>query len=118
MSYGKIEYNDEGLPMCEICGEHFNRVSAHVRQIHGMSAREYKKHYGFDLIKGICSKESAERTRVTTIANFDKVIAENLIKGGEKTRFKDGCKGRTKDKISPQTLRRLKTNSFPPKKSK
>ena len=112
MSYGKIEYNDEGLPKCEICGKHFNRVTAHVRQIHGLSAREYKLQFGFDLIKGICSKESAERTRVKTMSNYDTVIADNLIKGGEETRFKKGSLGRTREKVSQQTLNRLRENRF------
>jgi hypothetical protein len=112
MSYGKIEYNEYGLPKCEICGEHYHRVTAHARQVHGLSAREYKKEFGLDLIKGICSKESAERTRVKTMSNFDTVIYENLLKAGEQSRFKKGCKGRTIDKVSPQTLKRLKQNVF------
>lgn len=112
MSYGKIEYNEDGLPKCEICGEHYHRVTAHVRQIHGLSAREYKLQFGFDLIKGICSRESSEKTRVKTMSNFDIVITENLIKGGEQTRFKFGSKGRTREKVSKQTLLRLKENIF------
>jgi hypothetical protein len=112
MGYGKIEYNDEGLPKCEICGEHFHRVTAHARQIHGLSAREYKKQFGFDLQKGICSKESSQKTRVKTMSNYDKVIGENLINGGINTRFKDGSRGRTREQVSEQTLRRLKENSF------
>ncbi len=112
MSYGKIEYNEYGLPKCEICGEHYHRVTAHVRQVHGLSAREYKLQFGFDLIKGICSRESSERTRVKTMSNFDMVITENLIKGGEQTRFKVGSKGRTREKVSKQTLLRLKENIF------
>ena len=112
MGYGKIEYNDEGLPKCEICGKHFHRVTAHVRQVHGLSAREYKLQFGLDLIKGICSKESAEKSREKAMSNYDKVIAENLIQCGEETRFKKGAVGRTRDKVSQQTLNRLKQNTF------
>lgn len=112
MSYGNIEYNDEGLPKCEICGKHFNRATSHVRQIHGLSSKEYKLQFGFDLIKGICSRESSERTRVKTMSNYDKVIAQNLISNGFNTRFKLGSKGRTREKVSEQTLRRLKENRF------
>lgn len=108
MSYGIIEYNDLGQPKCEICGEHHDRVVSHVRQKHGMSAREYKIKFGFDLKKGICSKESSERTRVKTLANKEKVIDINLKKKGQKSRFKKGAEGRTKDKVSEQTRIRLR----------
>ena len=101
--YGIIEYNNEGQPKCEICGEHFNRVISHVRQKHQINEREYKITYGFDLKKGICSKESSEKSRTSTLNNYDKCINKNLIRGGEKSRFKEGSTGRTKDKVSEQT---------------
>jgi hypothetical protein len=112
MSYGIIEYNEDGQPKCEICGEHFERVAAHVRQKHEISAREYKKQYGFDLSKGICSKESSEKSREKAYDNYDKVIGNNLVKNGEPTRFKNGSKGRTKDQVSEQTRRMLIAKGF------
>ena len=33
MSYGKIEYNENGLPKCEICGEHYHRVEKTMSNI-------------------------------------------------------------------------------------
>lgn len=108
MAYGEIEYNEDGQPKCEVCGKYFNRVISHVRQKHEMNEKEYKKQFGFDLYKGICSKESSERTRLKTLSNYDKCIEGNLIINGSKTRFKDGCKGRTKEKVSEQTRIRLK----------
>jgi len=110
MSYGEIEYNENGLPKCEICGEHYHRVIAHVRQVHGLDAREYKLKFGFDLIKGICSRESSEKTRIKTMLHYDNVIGNNLLIGGKKTRFEIGSNGRTRDKISQQTMTRLKSN--------
>ena len=108
MSYGKIEYNIDGQPKCEICGEYFNRVISHVRQKHGMNGKEYKKKFGFDLIKGICSKESSEKTRLKTLDNYNKCIQNNLIIKGSGSRFNNGDKGRTKDQVSEQTKIRLK----------
>ena len=108
MSYGKIEYNEDGQPKCEICGEYFNRVIAHARQKHEINEKEYKKRFGFDLKKGICSKESSEKTRVKTLGNYDKCVQKNLIGNGSKTRFIKGSEGRTKDKVSAQTNIRLK----------
>lgn len=107
MAYGIIEYNEDGLPKCEICGKFFDRVISHVRQKHEMNEREYKKEFGFDLKKGICSKESSEKTRVRTLENYDKVIDLNLVTKGVKTRFRQGHEGRTRDKVSEQTRIRL-----------
>ena len=112
MSYGIIEYNEEGHPKCEVCGEYFIRVSSHVRQKHDLSAREYKKINGFDLSKGICSKESSEKSRKFVVRNYEVVVAQNLIKSGEPTRFKDGSKGRTKDQVSEQTRKMLIAKGF------
>jgi hypothetical protein len=105
--FGKIEYNEDGNPKCEICGKHFARVMTHVRQKHEMSERDYKLQFGLDLGKGICSQESAESTRVKTLSNYDKCISKNLINNGSGTRFVVGSKGRTKDKVSEETRNRL-----------
>lgn len=112
MAYGIIEYDDDGKPICEICGRSFKRVLNHVRQKHDMNEREYKLKFGFDLSKGICSEESSQATREKTLENYDRVIKDNLIKKGKKSRFKPGSKGRTKDKVSEQTRRRLKERLY------
>ncbi|MFA7307605.1 MAG: hypothetical protein WC026_13135 [Hyphomicrobium sp.] len=108
MSYGRIEYSEDGLPKCEICNQYFKRVLSHVRQKHGYSEKEYKKEYGFDLRKGICSKESSDKTRVKTLENYDLCVTQNLEEKGAKNRFKKGSKGRPKEKVSAQTKIRLK----------
>jgi hypothetical protein len=108
MAYGVIEYNEEGLVKCEVCGDYFHRPIAHARQKHDISAKEYKKQFGFDMTKGICSKESAEISRVHNKANYAKVVTKNLLKKGKSTRFKNGDAGRTRDKVSHQTLIALK----------
>ena len=108
MAYGILEYNEEGEPKCEICGKFFNRVISHVRQKHFLNEKEYKKQFGFDLKRGICSKESSEKSRIKTLDNYEKCINQNLKIKGFKNRFKLGDKGRTKDKVSEQTRIRLK----------
>lgn len=103
MSYGIIEYNSDGLPKCEVCGKHFNRVLSHVRQKHSMTEREYKIMYGFDLKKGIISEQSRDKSRQAVLNNFETVVEQNLIIRGEKSRFINGSKGRTRDQVSAQT---------------
>lgn len=108
MSFGKIEYDECGNPICEICKKSFKRVLSHVRQVHNMNEKEYKIMFGFDLSKGICSKESSEKTRDKTLLNYEKCISKNLISKGQKTRYNKDSEGRTKDKVQEQTRIRLK----------
>lgn len=106
MAYGKIEYNEDGLPMCEICGGFYNRVLVHARQAHNIEEREYKQQFGLDLKKGICSKESATKSRIAVYNNLDQV--EKNLEKGAKYRYTEGSEGRTKEMVSAQTKARLK----------
>ena len=112
MKKGIIEYDENGWPKCHICGEAFKRVTTHARQVHGISAKEYKKMFGLDSRKGICSKESSQLSREKVFDNYDKVIGENLIKKGAETRYEEGSEGRTKDKMSEQTKLYLANRTF------
>lgn len=114
MSYGIIEYDSDGKPICEICKKSFDRVISHVRQKHNISEKEYKLLYGFDLGKGICSKESSLKTSEKTISNYGRCIEINLIKNGSKFRFKKGSEGRKKEKVQEQTHLRLKARLTEP----
>lgn len=107
MAYGIIEFNQDGLIKCEICGQYFKRVLGHVRQKHFMTEREYKIYYGFDLKKGITSKESKQKSRDAVMKNYEKCIENNLIKKGNSHRYKKGDAGRTKNMVSEQTRQRL-----------
>jgi hypothetical protein len=109
MSYGVVEYDQSGKPICELCGRSFDRLMSHVRQVHGMTARAYKKKYGLDLKKGICSRSSSKKSRDRVRDNYDKVVGKNLIERGTSTRFESGSnKGRTKDMVSEETRIRLR----------
>ena len=107
--YGKVEYNELGLPLCEICGEAHHRLLRHVWLRHKISARDYKKMHGLPLKKGICSKETADKMREMIKSNFDSIVKANLLEKGAKHRFDKGNPGRTKDKIPPAEMERLKT---------
>lgn len=93
-----------------ICGERFKRVCSHVRQAHGMSAREYKEEFGLDVKKGILSDEDREVMRRHALANK---MDEQLRKAGAKTRFKKGQEGLGKFKRSQQTRERLANSKLP-----
>jgi len=106
--YGVIEYDNDGKPICEICKKSYNRVGCHVRQVHDMSEKEYKLEFGFELKKGICSKESSELSKERTLANYDKCIINNLKVNGSFNRFSIGHPGRTKDMVQEETRIKLK----------
>jgi len=116
--YGKIEYNELGKPKCEICGKYYDRVISHVRQKHGINEKEYKKRFGFDLKKGICSYTSSQLSREKVFENYDKVVSKNLLENGKVSRYKKGSKGRTKEYVSEETRQRLKKRLKEPEMQK
>ena len=64
--------------------------------------------FGLDLGKGVTSDKFKEIARQNVLDNYDVVVTENLHNKGAETRFKVGCKGRTKDQVSAQTKNRLR----------
>lgn len=117
-NYGEVTYNEDGKPICHICGKAYNKILTHAWQVHKICAREYKEKFGLDVIKGIMSEESTKIARQRAFENAEVVIEKNLILGGKRTRFVKGSKGRTKDKVSAQTLKRLikQARSIKPKR--
>ena len=103
MAYGVVEYDFDGKPICEICFLSFKRLLTHVRQVHKINERTYKKQFGLDLRKGICSRASSELSRQRTLDKAHICIEANLKTKGATTRFKKGSKGRTRDQLSQQT---------------
>ena len=105
--YGEVTYSPDNKPICHICGKAFNKILSHARQVHKVSAREYKETYGLDVKKGIMSPKSTSLARQRVYENYDVSIENNLLDRGKKSRYKEGHKGRTKDQVSEQTRRRL-----------
>lgn len=108
---GEIVLNEKGNPICHICGEAHRKLMSHVWQIHGMSAYEYKVEFGLDRHEGIMSEESAKIARQRALEHMD-INEKNLLVGGASYRFSKGFEGRTRDKVSLQTMNRLKQASF------
>lgn len=99
--YGILSYDEDGLPICHICGHSFDRLGRHVSLKHDMTASEYKKMFGLMATKGLISKRSAELAREKVYDHYDKVIV-NLIVKGKKTRYESGHEGRTANKVREQ----------------
>jgi len=54
-----------------------------------MTEAEYKAHFGL-MRKGICAESTKEKLLDAIAKNFDIVVAQNLIRSGEPTRFVEG----------------------------
>lgn len=105
--YGDIIYDENGMVVCHICGKSYNKLGAHTWNGHRLRAREYRKMFGLDVTKGICTQELKAVLQENVERNYGKVVQENLIAKGAKTRYKEGSEGRTIEKVSEQTARRL-----------
>ena len=95
-----------GQKKCLLCGKYYNKPLSHAWQVHQVNEREYKAMHGLDHKKGIVAEQTREILREHVKANYDLVVARNLLKGGKKSRF---TKGHTINYTrSPQTMERLK----------
>jgi hypothetical protein len=95
MSYGKAEYNNDGLVKCEICGGYFSRVCNHANKAHNIKAKEYRKMFGFGtqlLISELSRIKSAEKTK----NRYEGGQCERFKEKSKSTQFKPGESGRTK----------------------
>lgn len=105
-SEGEIAYNSDGKVICHICGRAYNSLGTHIQCYHKITAKEYRIQFGLDVSARLSSVDLIELRRFH-IASHPYIIS-GLIESGKETRFKLGSEGRTKDKMSLQTIKRLK----------
>lgn len=100
---GKFE---EGKIRCLICGKWYRQLGSHVVQKHKMTAREYRKKFGYDVKSGrsILSKDLHELYGKQAKENG----TEKNLKAGKKFRFVPGDKRAGKYERSEETMERLK----------
>ena len=87
---------------CLICGKYFTKPCSHVWQAHQLSAREYKKEFGFDLKKGIIPEEHREHLKEVQTEE-----AKENLKKGSVSLFQKGDHSIGRYERSKQTLERL-----------
>jgi len=103
MSYGIVEYNEEGKVKCEICNRFFHAVSRHTYHTHKLTALEYKKQFGFNTSRGLSSKSFKEVLKLQGQRSY----AENPHCFDTGNRFVKGSRGRVKAVLSEQARLRL-----------
>ena len=97
------------LIQCQICKKWFRQVGSHIFMTHGITAREYREAYGFDVRRGQLPEDYKELKHNQAIENGMDV---RLQKTGVKMRFKKGQKGLGLYNRSPQTMAKLKNRSI------
>ena len=90
MTYLEPQFNKKEQPICAICAVAYDKLLLHANKRHGLTAKEYKIKFGYSPRKGIQSYKLQKAMRKAAMANYDKVIMENLIIGGVSSRFKEG----------------------------
>ena len=95
--------NPKGKIQCQICQLWYRKVGSHTWQVHKISAREYRKEYGFDVKRGQLPEKDREVIRNHTLKNGTIKNLEN----GKRFWFKKGDYGIGRYQRSKQTLERL-----------
>lgn len=107
--YGEITYAPNGDCICPLCGKAFRKLGMHFYYAHGMTAKQAHEKAGWDHNAKATNPAYRDLMR-------DKLqehcVTVNLINKGESTRFVPNHVGRSKDKVSAMTLKRLKQQSF------
>lgn len=106
---GEVKYSPDGLVICHICGKAYKKLMNHTWQIHGLTEKEYKLEFGLNATQGLICEETKQKMQIAVKKHYDKVVLNNLIEKGEKTRFFKGSEGRSKSKIRAQELNRLRS---------
>lgn len=96
--------NSEGKIQCQICSLWYRKPGAHIWQVHNISAREYRKKFGFDVKRGQIPPEDKAILRKYV---FETGTVNNLKKG-RRFWFKKGDKRAGRYNRSQETLDRLR----------
>lgn len=115
MAFGKIDYDHNGKVICDLCGRSFHKMSRHLKSIHKTTAQKYRRTFGLDRCAALMSKQSQINAKERVKRDWDVVVGA-LDRSRDETMFKEGNKGRTKDRVREQTRKRMKENH--PKKGK
>ena len=90
-NYDKVaQIPDDNKIECLICGQWYLKPMGHVAQRHGMSAREYKKKFGYPLKKGLVGIKLHKR--FVKMGKENPSWRVNLLIKGRDFRFKIGHK--------------------------
>lgn len=85
---GKVEYNENGDPICHECGMAYRKLGNHVWQVHHMSMYEYTTKHKLTHRTNKCT--NADYREHMRKIQKDYCVTENLVEKGKTTRLKPG----------------------------
>lgn len=90
--YGTVAYDENGKPICHVCGMACNKLIEHTKRKHGLNSQDYRKQFGLMDTTRLTSPEYSEKMRIH--AEDNKSYKENFKSSwsGE-TRYVAGRKG-------------------------
>ena len=83
---GEVVYAPNGDPICHICGMAYRKLGNHIRFKHNISQTIYRETFGLYHNTRLSNDEYKCTMRRYNKDNYDKVVKDNLLKGGAKTR--------------------------------
>lgn len=107
---GMVHYAPNGDTICHICGEAQRKLGSHIAHRHHMSQNEYRDMFELYHNTRLSNYEYINNMSQINNKYKDKVVKENLIKGGVNTRIshENGLSGRKfQHKVTEKVLRHV-----------
>lgn len=86
---GEIGYAENGDPICHICGMAYRKLGNHIYNKHHISQNDYREMFGLHHNTKLSHTDYTKQMKEYNTKYYDKVVKENLIKGGITTRISD-----------------------------
>lgn len=84
---GRVEYADNGDPICHICGEAHRKLGSHIAHKHFMTQNEYRDKFKLYRNTKLSNYEYRKKMLEYNNTYKEKVVKENLLEKGKKTRI-------------------------------
>ena len=79
--FGEVHYDEEGKPICHVCGMSFDKLIEHTKRKHGLDSLTYRQTYGLMITAQLTSPKYNEMmkqhayTNETFKENFETTIS-------------------------------------------
>ena len=87
---GEVLYAPNGDPVCHICRKAYRKLGNHIQFFHHISQKDYREMFKLHHNTKLSNKDYIDTMLSYNMEYYDKVVKENLIKGGKNTRLVTG----------------------------
>ena len=92
---GTMKTDEQGKPICHICGRSYKRLGSHIKESHHMTIEEYKEK--FNLCRS-ARTTSPDYSKIMHDYAYENGMPERLLEAGEGTRIRKGETDKRKGK--------------------